>query len=287
MLAAAAISSAALYILLRQTVLAATQDAFQKLFNGTDFIKMLDYALSSKSAYYKMAKNIDTGTFYKAVEKVALAVALIAAVFNVLDDASRMRASPAVLIRNLVIFCLVAELIVHAGSISEGLDTLGTALRDATKSWAGTARTSYSVADWDTVWDAQDNNGFLAWLAKAAIFLFTCFGMILVKIRIYQQAFVVLIELAIIKLFLPLGIAWLPLEGVRGRGLSYFKWYVGIYIRIGIFYVIATLAARFMTIAAGRNIASFDTVCIILSLCMMVPSVMSSSSVLVRGIINA
>lgn len=262
----------------------AANSMLQDAFDGTDFIGALNKIFAKNSRFYRFTQRIDTGTFYKNIKQIALFICAFAFMVNTADELTRAGWTPTIFIKGIVLYVIVSGAITHAADLASALDGVGNDMVDICRNWAGQASASITVSDWSDIWDSQSGAGIAKWFGGFAVQIFFVIGMIFIKIRIYQQGFARLIELCVLKLFLPAGIAWIPLNGIRGGGLAYMKLYVGVYMRIGIFYIIAIFAAKFMTVSASANIASLETLYIIFSLCLLVPSMMSSSDAIVSRI---
>lgn len=265
---------------------AAKTGFFENLFKGLAFTSWLDTFFKTSSAYMKSASS-RMPAFHAAVKGIAFAIAGTGCLLGIIDNFEIGRASPSILSRYLVQYCITAMMISDCGRLADGLDALGIYIMG--KLQGLTADTSsLTVGSWNDMFRAEsaDHAGIWVIMAGLALYIIIYFNMIIAKIGIYKQCFICLIELAIRMMFLPLGIAWLPLDGVRGRGTAYIKGYVGIYIRIGLMYAVAYFAGIFMSVAAGDGITNITNCLYIVALVAMVPALMGTTDAIAADIIG-
>ena len=76
------------------------------------------------------------------------------------------------------------------------------------------------------------------WIYSKIITMITNIGLAITFYAILTSAYGLLFEMVIRKMFMPIAVADLMAEGVRGPAVKYMKNYFGVYIRIGMFYII-------------------------------------------------
>lgn len=76
------------------------------------------------------------------------------------------------------------------------------------------------------------------WAYSGAVKFFTNIGLAITFYAILGSAYGLLFEFVVRKIFMPIAIADVMAEGVRGPGVRYLKNYFGMYLRIGMFFII-------------------------------------------------
>lgn len=265
----------------------AKNDLFSDLFKGLAFTRDISRFFAISGRYFQIIQE-NTKALYGTLRNLCFLIAGAGCLFGLLDSPARGDIlSPGVLSRAAVQYTIAATLISNCSAILDGVNSIGRSVMNAASSWNSSVL-DVQVTSWYDMFRAEAGEGNGIWVIALSFFLqiVLYFNIILARISVYKFCFICLIELGLRGMFLPLGVSWASLEGIRGRWLPYLKGYGGVYVKIAAFYMIAYLAGVFMSTAAGDGVTNITNCIYIVSLCRMVPALMGTVDPIIADVVN-
>lgn len=265
---------------------------FSDKLDGMHFTNTFDDFFLGSSAYMQKIQSMGFGAFFfPAITKAAMAIATIAMLLHVIDIMPDFPDNPAILAKPVVQYGIAMEIIANAGNITDSLTLLGKGVMTAVRGWQKAQFATFECTDVAATMGQMYGPAFkvtaqlLVGLEVMLMGVGLTILMFFVDLQVYKQCFVVLIELILYGMFLPLGAAWIPLEGVRGSGIYFVKRYAGTWLKIAMFYAIAAISGTLMSIVVQDGTVNFRECLYIVSIALSVPGFMKTSNAVLSNIL--
>lgn len=259
------------------------------VFNNSVMIDALDDLFTDASGLYRAVANYGTA-FYGVLKKIALGIAGYGCAMAAIDEIINNPRAADLFFFICLRFPLMGIAIEHCSELTRGLTGMGMQIVHASRNYTDT-RTQFRVSVLGQLKEAMGMGPdqtikalAIGILGLLAVLLLSATIVQFIKVRLYMICIGILFDLAVRSLFMPLGIAWIPFDGIRGRSFHYIKGYAGVFMRIAVCYLSAFCISAFTAAASNIN-SGFDLI-VIISLWYTMPAMAQSSDAVVQKIIG-